>query len=409
MNTQKGVTWSRRTFNTYLMKFPLVSKEAKKQASKVSRVVRERTVKNNPHVILLTANRAGLKYKSGDVAKKLALSIEQREHNMRVAWVRCLVDHLRNVQWFEEEKKLKWEEIEDAFVKRRQTWEKALSSQWVEEERDRWFTNAKGQKMKKKYLYKGPSYPITDHFIHDVTTYMAQEGFNIATREFVDMLAQGLWIQPDHNAEFFSDPENPAYLKMDKEEAKSMLKKAQEAMDNHEVEYVGQWQNPKDPDDFDVEWFERFPLVSFGNDKESIYKHNDHVDEWSMEFEEFVFPEEAEKKGRVHKRVRLRTSKRLRREEEFNQAVTERKELVEEKPKVTKQQQEVEEYLGAAKGWLEVLDVRQPIHPNMLDKDGRFTMTVSVQYMNVGTEEAPQWVKTSHTVEGSPIQTGHRS
>lgn len=390
------------------MKFPLVSKEAKKEASKVSRVVRERTVKNNPHVILLTANRAGLKYKAGEDAKKLGLSIDEREFRMRQAWVRCLVDHLRNVEWFEE-RRLKWEEIEDAFVKRRQTWEKALNSTWLEEERDRWFTNSKGQKMKKKYLYKGPSYPITDHFIHDVTTYMAQEGFNIITREFVDMVEQGLWIAPNHQAEYYADPENPAYLKMDKEDAERMLKTAQEERDNHAIDYVGQCQNPNDPDDLDIHWFERFPLVSFGNNRGEIEYHNERVEIWSTEFEEFVFPHDYEKRGRVHKRIRHRKNKRLRREEEFNQAVTERKELVEEKPKVTKQQQEVEGYLGTAKGWLEVLDVRQPIHPNMLDKDGRFTMTVSVQYMNVGTEEAPQWVKTSHTVEGSPIQTGHRS
>ena len=37
----------------------------------------------------------------------------------------------------------------------------------------------------------------------------------------------------------------------------------------------------------------------------------------------------------------------------------------------------------------------------MLDKDGRFTLTVSVQYHNVGTEENPEWVKTSENYMAS--------
>ena len=39
--------------------------------------------------------------------------------------------------------------------------------------------------------------------------------------------------------------------------------------------------------------------------------------------------------------------------------------------------------------WLEDINVHRRVHPSMLDKDGRFTVTVSVQYHNVGTEENP--------------------
>ena len=51
-------------------------------------------------------------------------------------------------------------------------------------------------------------------------------------------------------------------------------------------------------------------------------------------------------------------------------------------------------------GWLEDIEVTQRIHPSMLDKDGRFTLTVSVQYHNVGTEENPEWVKTFGELHG---------
>ena len=328
------------------------------------------------------------------------------------------------MEWFEN-RRLKWEEIEEAFVKRRQTWEKALKSTWVEEERDRYFTNAHGVKMKRRYLYKGPSYPITDHFIHDVTTYMAQEGFNIQTAELVDAIEQGLSVQPDHNAEYYADEGNPVYQNKTAEEKERLLAKARQALENHEVEYLGMWQSPTDPEDFDANWFERFPLVSFGNDKETLYNHEDRVELWCLDFEEFVLGEEAEKRGRTHKRVKRRQQQKRRRDQEFNEALTVDKvtDVIDTANAKAKSEAvveaagaphavEVDTFLGAAKnGFVEVISAKQPVHTSMLDEEGRFHFTVSVQYVNVGTEEAPQWVKTEHHVQASKslAQTGHRS
>ena len=67
-------------------------------------------------------------------------------------------------------------------------------------------------------------------------------------------------------------------------------------------------------------------------------------------------------------------------------------------------EEEVDEFITPSEGWLEVIDLKQPVHPRMLDKDGKLTVSVTVQYKNLGTDEKPNWVKTGHAMTtGGPI------
>ena len=67
-------------------------------------------------------------------------------------------------------------------------------------------------------------------------------------------------------------------------------------------------------------------------------------------------------------------------------------------------EEEVDEFITPSEGWLEVIKLKQPVHPSMLDEEGKMTVSVTVQYKNLGTDEKPNWVKTSHAMTtGGPI------
>lgn len=381
------------------MKFPLISKAEKKEAARnMSRSEREVFVKSNPHVLLLTKTRVE--------------DMDQEEHDrqewaMRSSWASCLLDNLRNEPLFEGQP-LKWEEIEEGFAKRRQTWTKVVKSVWLKDKkRVRWYTQD-GAKKKSVYMYTGPSETISDHFIADIAHAMEQEGFNIRTQEFVEAVSQGLSVQLDHQANYYADKKNPRYNDMEFAKAAEMQEKAQAAVDNMEMEYVTFYQG-EDEDDVDVNWLERFPLVTVGDSPKVQQDHLDRVERYCLHMETTMYQGDEDARGIMTKRVNQRREEGLERERQLEAVFGSKKEAVEKsrakKPMLSAySEEEVDEFITPSEGWLEVIDLKQPVHPRMLDKEGKMTVSVTVQYKNLGTDEKPNWVKTSHAMTtGGPI------
>ena len=381
------------------MKFPLISKTEKKLAARnMSRSEREVFVKSNPHVVLLTKTRVeGMSQEEHN----------RQEFNMRHSWVACVLDNLRNEPLFEGQP-LKWEEIEEGFAKRRQTWTKVVKAKWVtNERRERWYTQD-GRKRKSTYMYTGPSETISDHLIADIAHAMEQEGFNIRTQEFVEAVFQGLSVSLDHEAEYYADESNPVYKDMDSVKAKEQQERAQAAVDNMDVVYMTFYQGPKE-DDVDVNWLERFPLVTVGDSAKVRQDHLDRVELYCMDMEDKLFGGGADTRGIMTKRVAARLAEGLERELQLEKVFGTKKEAVEKsrakKPTLSAySEEEVDEFITPSEGWLEVIKLKQPVHPSMLDEEGKMTVSVTVQYKNLGTDEKPNWVKVGHAMTtGGPI------
>ena len=138
-----------------------------------------------------------------------------------------MYDNLKNTKFFDD-RTLSWDEIEGATTKRRQTWVKCMRASW-EKDMKKWGVRFKKDGTKEKYMYlmDDSTEPISDHFIADVTTALRQEGFQIFTREFVDLVAQGLTVQEDPSVfteEFMLEWEAPS-----PEEAERLKARAQKA------------------------------------------------------------------------------------------------------------------------------------------------------------------------------------
>lgn len=381
------------------MKFPLISKAEKKEAARnMSRSEREVFVKSNPHVVLLTKTRVeGMSQEEHD----------RQEFHMRHSWASCLLDNLRNEPLFEDQP-LKWEEIEEGFGKRRQTWTKVVKANWVKDERrERWYTQ-NGLKRKSTYMYTGPSETISDHFIADIAHAMEQEGFNIRTQEFVEAVFQGLSVGLDHEAHYYADPSNPRYKDMNPLKAEAMQEKAQAAVDNMDMEYMTFYQGPEE-DDVDINWLSRFPLVTVGDSPKVQQDHLDRVELYCIDMEDKIFGGGADTRGIMTKRVNQRQEEGLERERQLEAVFGSKKEAVEKsrakKPTLSAySEEEVDEFITPSEGWLEVIKLKQPVHPSMLDEEGKMTVSVTVQYKNLGTDEKPNWVKVGHAMTtGGPI------
>lgn len=380
---------------TLPMKFPLYSKASKKAAvQSMTRLERERAVAANEHVKLLTVNKGVLRDYAKEAKRAKAEELRKTQFLMRAAWVRCLLDNLKEEEFFEG-RSLKWEEIEEAFTKRRQTWMKVFRAHWeTDTKREVWYTDNGGMKRKRVRLHTGPSYDITDHFIHDVTTAMEAEGFTIRTRELVDAVSQGVEIAENPEVQFMADPANPAWRDIDPEKRAEKFEEAKKKYeDGGDVWYL--WTSTED-----IEWLDRFPLVRFGVSDEARTEHSDLVEEWCMEFEGLKFGV-GSGRGRVTQRVLqreaednekgAREAKRQKELEELFEAKAKAAEGVvmpEPEPEV-----EVVEDDETPENLLEVIKLHQPLVAEMLDDNGEFTVSVTVKYKNLGTDEKPMWVK----------------
>ena len=376
------------------MKFPLYSKASKKAAvQNMTRLERERAVASNKHVKLLTVNRGVLPRAQEDRAKE-SMELRRKQLRMRRKWVLCLLDNLKEEHFFEG-RSLKWEEIEEAFTKRRQTWMKCTRAQWLtDEKREVWWTDKGGKRRKKVRLVTGPSYDITDHFIHDVTTAMEAEGFTIRTREFVDVVAQGLDVMEDPETFFMSDPSNPAWKEVPAGERVEKYKEAREQYEGGgEVWYLNYTAE-------DVDWLDRFPLVGFGTDDETVMEHADRAELWCLEFEAMKFEDETS--GRVTQRVLRRgelakekKSREKKRKEDLEELFDAKAKAAEgiELPETRDEVVDVFQSEDGPENVLELITLKQPLVAAMLDDNGEFTVSVTVKYKNVGTEENPIWVK----------------
>lgn len=387
------------------MKFPLYSKESKKAAVRnMSRLERERAVAANPHVKLLTVNRGVLVDYTGAAKTEKAEELRRIEFNMRSAWVRCMLDNLKKEEFFEG-RSLKWEEIEEAFTKRRQTWMKVFRAYWrTDEKKEVWFTTKDGKKQKRVRLVTGESDKITDHFIHDITTAMEAEGFTIRTRELVDAVAQGLQIVEDPEVGYYADPANPAWQDVEPAKRAEKFKEAREKYeDGGDVWYLYGGAE-------DIEWLDRFPLVRFGVSDEARTDHADTAESWCMEFESLKYGEID--RGRVTQRVnkrkeanKERETREAKRQEELD-ALFEAKAKAVEGVEVPEEQSEVEvfEPTEGPEKVLEVIKLSQPLVAEMLDDNGEFTVSITVKYKNLGTEENPLWVKGPSRVNMSGFE-----
>ena len=388
------------------MNFPLTSKKEKRAAiKKLSRLERKRTVEENPDVVLLTASIPDLTGLTKKEKEEERMKARRAEFKMRRAWVTCLYDCLKNTEFFDDGT-MTWYEIEEVTTKSRVTWVKCMRSSW-EYDVKRWATRIgkDGKKEKYPYLYTGPTEPISDHFIADVTSALRQEGFTVFTREFVDLVVQGLSVQEDPS--IFTAELGEWWGEKDEERKRGLEVKAKEAWDNGgDVLYYAMTKTH--PEEWDMEDFGTFPMLHFGNSAEQLRRAAECVETWSLEFEACVFPDDLTK-GRMTERVNKRKEaerfkedqERIRREE-FEEKIAE-KQRYNKAPRtgMTPSATRVGVAVPPNGGWLEDIEVTQRIHPSMLDKDGRFTLTVSVQYHNVGTEENPEWVKTSENYMAS--------
>ena len=132
-----------------------------------------------------------------------------------------------------------------------------------------------------------PQEPISDHFIADVTTALRQEGFSIFTREFVDLVAQGLIVQEDPSV--FTDEFVSSWEQRSPEEEERLNKRAQQAKEEGgSVMYVAM--TGQGPDDWDMEDFGTFPILHFGNTREQQQRAAEAVEVWSLEYEHASTP-----------------------------------------------------------------------------------------------------------------------
>ncbi len=128
-----------------------------------------------------------------------------------------------------------------------------------------------------------------------------------------------------------------------------------------------------------------------------------------MDMEDKLFGGGADTRGIMTKRVAARLAEGLERERQLEKVFGTKKEAVEKsrakKPMLSAySEEEVDEFITPSEGWLEVIKLKQPVHPSMLDEDGKMTVSVTVQYKNLGTDEKPNWVKTGHAMTtGGPI------
>ena len=143
------------------MKFPLIPKEEKRAAVKrLSRVERKTTVDENPDVVLLRPNvPSNIRELPKEERKRLKKSLAREEFLMRRAWVTCMYDNLKNTEFFDD-RRLNWNEIEEATTKRRQTWVKCMRASWeVDAKKYGWKTYPDGRKERYMYLMDCPRNP----------------------------------------------------------------------------------------------------------------------------------------------------------------------------------------------------------------------------------------------------------
>ena len=113
-----------------------------------------------------------------------------------------------------------------------------------------------------------------------------------------------------------------------------------------------------------------------------------------MDMEDKLFGGGADTRGIMTKRVAARLAEGLERELQLEKVFGTKKEAVEKsrakKPMLSAySEEEVDEFITPSEGWLEVIKLKQPVHPSMLDEDGKMTVSVTVQYKNLGTDEKP--------------------